>query len=205
MALERLTKDEVIDDLHWLESSDSPEMLERKRIARERLQKKRSRRKRPTELIQAERQLRPVERLYARLLVHSVTIKEANERMAAAGYTFSDDTLRKWRQKPDFVAAQSAIQDYALQTMGLSKEKVLMDAERIKELALEETDILYKGEPTGYKERQLGAALRALELQGKGVGIHDRDPTNVVVNLDIDFSGRQKDVVIEGELGEESG
>jgi hypothetical protein len=82
------------------------------------------------------------------------------------------------------------------------------DAEKIKQIALTPQPVLYQGKKTGFDEVQLAAALRALELQAKGIGLQDTAAQRVQVNIDIDFSGRvdgvdvsvEDDSVIEGEF-----
>ena len=91
--------------------------------------------------------------------------------------------------------------------LGISKERILTDAEKIKQIALTPQPILHQGKDTGFSEIQLGSALRALELQGKGIGLNDSQINRVQVNIDIDFSGRVDGIdvkedsgVIEGEF-----
>jgi hypothetical protein len=82
--------------------------------------------------------------------------------------------------------------------MGFSKEKILLDAEKAKELALTPQPVLFQGQPTGETEVELGAYIRALELQGKALGIGSEESQKVQVNIDIDYSGRVEGNVIDG-------
>ena len=165
------------------------------------------RRRRPPELVRAERKLTPIQRFYARMLVETETIKAAEIRMGHAGYRVDRSTYYRWRQMPVFVEVVHLAQSYLFERLGISKERVMNDAEKIKQIALTPQPILHKGVATGFEEIQLGAALRAIELQGKGVGLNDGDANRIQVNIDIDFSGRVDGIdasensdVIEGEF-----
>lgn len=165
------------------------------------------RKRRPPALIRAERKLTPIQRFYARMLVETETIAAAERRMADAGYKADRSTYYHWRKLPRFVECVHLNQDYLFQCLGISKERIMNDAEKIKQIALTPVAILHQGKDTGHKEVNLGTALRALELQGKGVGLSDTALTRVQVSIDIDFSGRVDGVdvvdnsdVIEGEF-----
>jgi len=167
----------------------------------------RKRRQRPKELVRAERKLTPIQRFYARMLVETETISAAERRMVDAGYKTDRSTYYRWRKLPVFVECVHLMQDYLFDCLGISKQRVLTDAEKIKQIALTPMPILHQGKDTGFKEVQLGSALRALELQGKGVGLSDSAINRVQVNIDIDFSGRIDGVdvkddanIIEGEF-----
>ena len=155
--------------------------------------------KRPKSLVMAERSLTLPQRYYVRMLVESITIAEAERRMADAGFIFNRTTYWTWRKMPDFVEALAHTQDWQVRAHGINKPGLMLDAEKIKQFALENKPILYKGEATGFEEKELGTAIRALEFQGKGLGITDPDQRGVKVNIDIDFSGRAAGVTIEGE------
>lgn len=161
------------------------------------------RNRRPKELVRAERRLTLVQRFYIRLLVECETIAAAERRLADAGYKHDRVTLYRWRQKPDFAEALRLSQDYRFTCLGISKELVMNAAEQVRELALTPQPILHKGEKTAFEEVNLGAALRAIEFLGKGIGITDNASQRVQVNIDIDFSGRvggMEKTVIEGEF-----
>lgn len=182
-------------DTDWLDEETSKLPVRRTRRT--------SRVKRPKPLILAERKLTSEQRYYVRMLTESLTVAEAERRMASTGYPKRcRETYWRWRQKPDFAEALSLMTDWQLKAYGISKERLIMDAEKIKQHALEEQPILYKGDATGYMERELGIAMRAVEFQGKGLGITDPDQRGVKVNIDIDFSGRAAGVTIEGEFEE---
>ena len=165
------------------------------------------RRRRPPELVRAERKLTPIQRFYARMLVETETISAAELRMGHAGYKVDRSTYYRWRKMPVFIEVLHLSQSYLFDCLGISKERVMNDAEKIKQIALTPQPILHQGRDTGFREIQLGAALRAIELQGKGVGLNDGDANRIQVNIDIDFSGRVDGIdagedsdVIEGEF-----
>ena len=167
----------------------------------------RKRKQRPKALVRAERKLTPIQRFYARMLVETETIAAAERRMLDAGYKTDRSTYYRWRKMPNFVEAVHLNQDYLFECLGISKERIMIGAEQIKQIALTPQVILHQGKDTGHKEVQLGSALRALELQGKGIGLSDSEINRVQVNIDIDFSGRVDGVdvqedsdVIEGEF-----
>lgn len=157
--------------------------------------------RRPSALVKAESAITSPQRYYLRCLIESETLKQANRAFHDSGYKYSRTTLHRWRQNPKFIKALHLAQDYAFEALGINRNKVLLDAEKMKELALTPRPVLYKGAYTGFDEIEIGAALRALELQAKGVGIGDGDKQRVVVAIDIDFSGRRDDVgvTIDGE------
>jgi len=159
-----------------------------------------SRKRRPKALVLAERNLSLPKRYYLRMLVESTSIAMAQRRMQDAGYNFNRTTYWRWQTEPDFADALSELQEWDYKCSVINKSRLMLDAEKIKQHALEETDILYKGDATGHKERDLGIALRAVEFQGKGLGITDPDQRGVKVNIDIDFSGRVEGIEIDGEF-----
>lgn len=181
-------------DLDWLDEPPALPVKDKRTVK----VAARKPKKRPPELIKAERALTMQQRLYLRWILETNTLAEADRRMKQAGYPADRSTLWRWRNKPEFIEALELMRDWQFKAAGFSKNKVLLDAEKIKEMALTPKPVLYKGEATGYDEVDLGAALRAAELQGKGLGLMDREQHGVVVNVDIDFSGRA-DVIIEGE------
>ncbi len=165
------------------------------------------RKRRPVELVRAERKLTPIQRFYARMLVETETIAAAERRMVDAGYKTDRSTYYRWRKLPTFVEVVHLTQNYLFECLGISKERIMNDAEKIKQIALTPVAILHQGKDTGHKEVSLGTALRALELQGKGVGLNDSSINRVEVNIDIDFSGRVDGIdvkedpdIIEGEF-----
>jgi hypothetical protein len=185
------------DEFDWLDEDDTtgksvaaPEPKPKKRM------------RRPHTLLTAKRKLPPKQRVFADLLVELPTIKEAMKAYSAASpnHNESEWTLQKWRNDPAFVEYEAEYRKYMVEVMGFSKEKVILNAEQVREAAMTPKPILYKGEETGYEEVELGAAMRAVEFQGKALGIGGDDRGNVVINLDIDFSGRRSDVVVEGEV-----
>lgn len=159
--------------------------------------------RRPRDLVRAERDLTIPQRFYVRALLESDSIKQADKAMHKAGYTYDRGTFYRWRNLPKFAKCLGLAQNYQLATLGLSKEKIMLDAEKAKQIAMRPKPVLYKGVATGHTEVELGGYLRALELQAKGVGITDNDDRTVQVNIDIDFSGRadNRGVVIENDAG----
>lgn len=164
------------------------------------------RKRRPVELVRAERKLTPAQRFYVRMLVETETIAAAERRMVDAGFRMDRTTFYRWRQLPAFSETVHLMQSWVFECLGISKERVMNDAEKIKQIALTPQPVLYQGKKTGFDEVQLAAALRALELQAKGIGLQDTAAQRVQVNIDIDFSGRVdgvdvlEDDVIEGEF-----
>ena len=159
--------------------------------------------KRPVALVRALRALTQEKRYFLQMLLESMTYREAEDRFINAGYPKRDRaTFWRWRQEPVFAEALGHAYEYQLQVSQLSKARLVSDAEKVKQIALEPKPILYKGRKTKHKEVDLGAAMRAVEFQGKAIGITDPDQRGVKVNIDIDFSGRAEGVTIEGEVEE---
>lgn len=189
------------DEFDWLETDEKMEAPAAQPLA----PLKPKRKRRPAELVKAEKALTPAQRYYVRCILESETLQRANRAFYDSGYKCDRVTLYRWRMHPKFIKALKLSQDYLFESLGLDKSKVMLDAEKLKQLALTPRPILHKGEYTGFDEIELGAALRALELQAKGVGIGNEDKQRVVVAIDIDFSGRRDDVgvTIDGELADE--
>jgi hypothetical protein len=82
------------------------------------------------------------------------------------------------------------MQKERVNSLVVNKDKILSDAEKAKQIALLPKQILYKGTRTGEEEVNVGAYIRALELQGKAIGVGGDDGQKVQVNIDIDYSGR---------------
>ena len=184
-------------DTDWLDAEETPS---RKAVGKPR---RASKKRRPVALIRAERTMNLEHRCYLNLLAESLTFLEAEKRLVATGYKKRDRaTYWRWRQQPDFAEALGLLQDWQFQCSQVSKARLMSDAEKIKQHALTPQPILYKGKATKHKEIDLGAAMRAIEFQGKGLGITDPDQRGVKVNIDIDFSGRAAGVTIEAEDGE---
>lgn len=157
--------------------------------------------RRPRDLIVAERALRPEQRLYARFLVETRIEGEAEQKMQLMGYGFRDDVFYGWRRQPKFIRALNLLKQYTYESLAITREHVLLETENVRREAMTPKPILFKGEETGHEEIQLGAAMRALELQGKAVGLADPQNQGQVVNINIDFSGRSDDEpAIEGDF-----
>ena len=188
------------EEFNWLESDGETEDVPGKGI---KVPKTHSKRNRPRELILAERKLDPLKRAYARFIVDAESIDQADKWLCEyAGRNYNRVTLYRWRRDDDFATAVRLMQDRVHVQTGLNKARLLNDAEKIKQNALTPRPVLFKGEATGFEEQELGVAMRALEFQGKAVGINDNEGARVLVNVDIDFSGRAdmpQATVIEGE------
>lgn len=183
-----------MDDFDWLAEKENPSSLPMP------VRPKNPRMKRPKALIEAERKLTPAMRMYLRFLIESPTVKVAEKKMDDAGFTFDRGTYWRWRRRPDFIQAQELGIEYVAKSIGISKARTLLDAEKVKELALEEQPIMRKGEIVGYSA-ELGTAMRAIEFQGKALGIGNEERQRVQVSIDIDFSGRdERATTIEGEV-----
>jgi len=146
--------------------------------------------KREPALVVAERKLKPTQRFYARALLECDSYAHAERVMKLAGYPCERTTLYRWRCHPDFVKAFKLMQAEKVESLVVNKDKILSDAEKAKEIALNPKAILYKGVPTGHEEVNVGAYIRALELQGKAIGVGQDEGQKVQVNIDIDYSGR---------------
>lgn len=167
-----------MDDGSWLDAKPTKVLAHKKKKAR------------PVALVRALRDLSIPQRFYLKLLMECDTYAEAERVMKELGYGYNRATLYRWRCDPRFAKAVELQQQQQFDGLGLNKVKVMLDAERAKQIALRPQPILYKGTPTGHSEVNVGAYIRALELQGKGVGITDGEKNAVQVNVDIDFSGR---------------
>lgn len=191
------------EEFNWLESDGETEDVPGKGI---KVPKTHSKRNRPRELILAERKLDPLKRAYARFIVDAESIDQADKWLCEfAGRNYNRVTLYRWRRDDDFATAVRLMQDRVYDQTGINKARLLNDAEKIKQNALTPRPVLFKGEATGFEEQELGVAMRALEFQGKAVGINDNEGARVLVNVDIDFSGRAdmpQATVIEGETSD---
>jgi hypothetical protein len=196
-----------MSEFDWMDN-DEPET---KAVAKPKKRRSRKRR-RPVALIESERKLPLPKRMYARCVFEAPTVRAANELHRSQGYGHSASTLRRWREEPDFIDFLHELQTHYLESIGFSKEKTLVDSERVREEAMTPTPVLYQGRPvyTGeydddfnpipLMETQGGVAMRAIEFQGKAVGIGGDERGGTVINLDIDFSGRRADVIVDGEV-----
>ena len=191
------------EEFNWLESDGEAEDVPGKGI---KVPKTHSKRNRPRELILAERKLDPLKRAYARFIVDAESIDQADKWLCEyAGRNYNRVTLYRWRRDDDFATAVRLMQDRVYEQTGINKARLLNDAEKIKQNALTPRPVLFKGKATGHTEQELGVAMRALEFQGKAVGINDNEGARVLVNVDIDFSGRAdmpQATVIEGETSD---
>lgn len=187
-----------MSEFDWIDDS-----VEVKALAPVSASARKKKRTRSEELILAERALMPAQRAFLYLLIETPTMAAAHRRLRDAGYSFDRSTLWRWRKSYKFAHALELAKNYALEQLGVNQGKILLDAEKIKELALEPTPVLWRGKPTGYHERELGTALQALELQRKAAGIGGDSAQAVQVNVDIDFSGRVEHPLIEGEFIEQ--
>lgn len=160
-----------------------------------------------TEATKALRELSPVQRLAVEALLHTISRKAAFARLVENGVDIEMKTLDRWCNNAKFIRARRAreIQIAAR----ISKDSVIVNAQNLMDEALTPKPILFKGEDTGFREIELGAALNANEQLAKATGafVQERDGKTQIV-IDIDFSGRKDPVretvigaeVIEGEL-----
>ncbi len=185
-------------DTDWMDAEEAPQELVAPKKPR-RLSKNR----RPAALVKAERSLSLEQRYYVRMLTESNTYREAQKRLINAGFPKRDRaTYWRWRQNDKVAEALSLLQDWQYACSHISKARLVSDAEKIKQIALRPKPILYKGKATKFKEVDTGVALRAVEFQGKAIGINDPDQRGVTVNIDIDFSGRVDGIDVEPIEGE---
>jgi hypothetical protein len=138
-------------------------------------------------IAESMRKLQLPQRLYLLALLSSASRGEARRRLAQAGYDKDRATLHRWERRQDFMAAWRILEGALAKQ--ITKDGVILKTQALIEEAMTPRPILYKGMDTGHEEIELGAAIRALELQGKAVGAWQDDVAKVAVVVDIDFSG----------------
>ncbi len=98
----------------------------------------------------------------------------------------SVDQISTWWEDEFFCAVVEQRKKSTFAKKGITKAQVLLDARRATDSALTKQPILYKGEPTGYYERNPTAALKGVELMGKELGMFKgEDNTKVTVGIQI--------------------
>ena len=156
------------------------------------------------EATEAMRELTPQQRLAVEALVHTATRKLALARLNEAGLEIDWKTLDQWCRQPRMVRAMAARR--AQLAALVSKDSVIVNAQNLMEIALEPKPILFKGEDTGHREVNVGAALTANEQLAKATGAFQTDQNGkTVVVINIDFSGRKnvvQETVLDGEYVE---
>jgi hypothetical protein len=160
--------------------------------------------------VKAASALSYAQRLTIEALLHCLTKKDAIARLKAASIEVDDKVLSRWLKNTQFQEALQARSDQI--AARVTKNSVLLNAQKIMEEALTPKPILHRGEATGFEEIQLGSALAANEQVGKILGAFNKDESGKqIVVIDIDFSGGNRPVqehvvggapVIEGEFTE---
>lgn len=105
------------------------------------------------------------QKLYLRALVqYEFNSALAIKAMRATGDRLDRSTVERWlRTNEVFIRTYHAIKADA-RAQVVDKDKLIMNAEAIRVLALKPKPILFKGQDTGFKEQNLDTALRANEL-----------------------------------------
>lgn len=151
------------------------------------------------DVVKALRAVKPVQRLAIEALLHSATRPLALEKLRDAGVDIEMKTLNVWCNGAKFIRALKA-REMQLAAQ-ITKESVINNARNLLDVALVPKKVLYKGEDTGEREVNVGAALNANEQMGKAIGAFNADHSGkVAVIIDIDFSGRKdpvREVTIE--------
>lgn len=138
----------------------------------------------------AKRGLSVSQRLAVHALVMSTTPGEALKLLHDKGIDVDRVVLNRWLGLASFRTALQAAE--AAVAESITKHSVLRKTEMLLEAAMTPQPILHQGEDTGFREIELGAATRLVELQGKATGLFQDDvATKVAVLIDIDFSGRK--------------
>jgi hypothetical protein len=86
-----------------------------------------------------------------------------------------DTTDRVWLENQHFARALELSRELVHITSGVSLANVLAEAKNVLAEALKPQPVLHQGRDTGFREKDLASALRAIELLGKHVGAWGRD------------------------------
>ena len=152
-------------------------------------------------LVQALRRLRPIERTYLRAYVKSGCNRSAaTKAFNRRGIALPDSTsVARWFQKPAFKTALDAMKKVYLDTAGLDPQSVMLKAGKVYEKAMDPQPVLHQGEDTGFREVDLGNAMRAIEFMGRVNKMTTGDENGARVTLHIvNIADReQRDVVSE--------
>jgi hypothetical protein len=140
------------------------------------------------ELVEGLRALRHEQRLFLHALLASSSFTEAHRKLAESGIVLKRETTARWTRSPIFVNAWRLLEKAYVRN--ITKDGVIAKTQAVIEHSMTPKPILYKGKATGFEEVDVGAAIRALELQGKAVGAWADEQQKVAVSIDIDFSGR---------------
>src|SRR5690606_22712520 len=111
----------ALSEHDWLDGPAPAQALQpRVEAARQEVVAKARNLKRPKALIEAERKLKPMQRLYMWALIESETVIAANNKIRAlAGKKINASTFQAWRKKPAFIHAMEHAQEYALRCIGI--------------------------------------------------------------------------------------
>ncbi len=145
------------------------------------------------DVVKALRAVKPPQRLAIEALLHSATRPLALDKLIRAGVDIDMPTLNAWCNAAKF---QRALKAREMQIAAqITKESIINNARNLLDVALTPKKVLYKGEDTGEREVNVGAALTANEQMAKAVGAFNADHSGkIAVVIDIDFSGRKDPV-----------
>lgn len=175
----------------------SPEEYEAYKIstahARARSQKKR-------ELILATKALPLHQRLWLKALeANSYTDSIAHGALMRQGFTYPLSTVRNWKGHVRFKKALDLSMSLAVDD--LSKDKILLNTQRVIDIALTPKPILYKGYETGYEEYDPTSALTGLRMLGQHQKLwNENDASRVTLEIElIDFASAPVPVTIDND------
>ena len=112
--------------------------------------------------------------------------------------------IDEWWEDDYFCTVIETWRRKTLAKKGITPSQTLLDTRQCVNYAMAKQPVLYKGEPTGYYERDIGAALKGLELLGKAQKVwNDTEKVNVHVEVElIDWAGpKPVGEIIDGEGG----
>lgn len=185
------------DDTAWL---DGDEELVNVKAITEAAQRVVKRTETQEAYIRAKRQLPPAHRILLEALLVCPSISEAYDVASEMlNRRFERTTFYRWRQNGSFKLAMELAQRALLESHeAFTREGATHRNEQVYQAAMEPKPVLYKGEPTGFFQRDLGHALTALDQRNKMLGLYKDEQRDVAVNLNIDFGSYGE--TIEGEF-----
>lgn len=152
-------------------------------------------------LVRALRALRPIQRIYLRAYIQhgcnrSAATRVVNNRGVALP---NGSSITRWFTRPEFKVALDGLKKLYLDTAGLDPQSVILKAGQVYETAMDPQPILHQGEDTGFREVDLGNAMRAVEFMGRVNKMTTGDENGARVTLHIvNIADREvRDVVSE--------
>lgn len=150
---------------------------------------KRARSQKSGELIKAKKGLPLHQRLFLQALeANSYNLAQAHASLQRKGFAYAYGTVSNWRNHIRFKAALEL--SMALATDNITPNSILLNTQRVVDLALTPKPILYQGQDTGYREYDPSSALTGLKMLGENKKLwSDKTSTNVILDIElIDFS-----------------